>query len=152
MAAIPPTIDELKEQLIRTQMVVQMYRSSDRNRLYPRPIAGMTHYKFRAECAWDIAVWSRHVEVLDDDQEDEGERDEGEKESVTITNLIAIAGFLSPQPGKPPRHILDTDAEFYSAASLEELRDSMRRMLDSHVMYQTLNTAAAYTGERNMDL
>jgi hypothetical protein len=80
-------------------------------------------YRFRAECQDDV---------------DELRRLLGAKFGrITITN-------------SPP--FPDVEVELRIGLSLEELRDVMRRVVDGHVMVQTVARTAEYTGERDYDL
>jgi hypothetical protein len=46
----------------------------------------------------------------------------------------------------------DVEAEVEIGLDLEELRDVMRRVVDGHVMVQTVARSEEYTGERDYDL
>ena len=46
----------------------------------------------------------------------------------------------------------DVEVELEIGLSLEELRDEMRRVVDGHVMVQTLARSEEYTGERDYKL
>ena len=80
-------------------------------------------YRFRAECQADV---------------DELRRLLGTKiDRITIVN-------------SPP--FPDVEVEVEVDLSLEELRDTMRRVVDGHVMVQTVARHNEYTGERDYDI
>jgi CHAT domain len=80
-------------------------------------------YRFRAECQADV---------------DELRRILGTKiDKITIVN-------------SPP--FPDVEIEVEVDLSLEELRDTMRRVADGHVMVQTVARNSEYTGERDYDI
>ena len=80
-------------------------------------------YRFRAECQADV---------------DELRRILGTKiDRITIVN-------------SPP--FPDIEVEVEVDLALEELRDTMRRVVDGHVMVQTVARDNEYTGERDYDI
>jgi hypothetical protein len=80
-------------------------------------------YRFRAECQPDV---------------DELRRLLGAKyDRITMTQW-------------PP--FPDVEVELEIGLSLEELRDVMRRVVDGHVMVQTVARSEEYTGERDYKL
>jgi hypothetical protein len=80
-------------------------------------------YRFRAECQADV---------------DELRRTLGTKiDKITIVN-------------SPP--FPDVEVEVEVDLSLDELRDTMRRVVDGHVMVQTVARNSEYTGERDYDI
>lgn len=80
-------------------------------------------YRFRAECQHDVDEL-RHLLGAKFDK-------------ITIVN-------------SPP--FPDVEVEIEARLSLEELRDVMRRVVDGHVMVQTVARYGEYTGERDYDL
>lgn len=82
----------------------------------------LTPYKFRAECFSDVARWFLAAE---------------------------IPGFFCEPVIKGCKTHADVTVEFRSMASLGDLRESMRKVADCHVMAETLAPLAEYTGERN---
>lgn len=82
----------------------------------------LTAYKCRAECFTDVARW------------------------FLATDL---PGFFCEPAIKGHKTYADVTVEFRSLASLRDLRESMRKVADCHVMAETLALASEYTGERN---
>lgn len=80
-------------------------------------------YRFRAECQRDVDELRRLLGLKFD--------------RITIVN-------------SPP--FPDVEVELKVELSLEQLRDIMRRVVDGHVMVQTVALYDEYTGERNYDL
>lgn len=71
----------------------------------------MAHYSFRAECAHDVAQFQSACDVAG----------------------VTVALTLHPDELLP-----DVDVGMESPASLDELRNVMRKVEDGHVMLQTL--------------
>ena len=46
----------------------------------------------------------------------------------------------------------DTEFVFSSKLSLDEIRDILRSLIDSHIMLQTVQPIESYTEERNIDI
>jgi hypothetical protein len=80
-------------------------------------------YRFRAECEHDVGELRRLLGAKLD--------------KITITN-------------SPP--FPDVDVKLEIGLSLDELRDVMRRVVDGHVMVQTVARSEEYTGERDYEL
>jgi hypothetical protein len=80
-------------------------------------------YRFRAECQHDVDEL-RHLLGAKLDR-------------ITIIN-------------SPP--FPDVEVELEIGLSLEEIRDVMRRVVDGHVMVQTIARSEEYTGERDYEL
>jgi hypothetical protein len=80
-------------------------------------------YRFRAECQADVDELRRLLSTKID--------------RITIVN-------------SPP--FPDVEVEVEVDLSLEELRDTMRRVVDGHVMVQTVARNSEYTGERDYDI
>ncbi len=91
----------------------------------PQPTAGLTHYKFRSECQVDVARW---FWLMPD----------GSVVNIDVT--------------EPDISFGDRDVEFFSSESLEVIRAAMRRVIDGHVMLQTVARFEDYTPERDYDL
>jgi hypothetical protein len=103
-------------------------RGHRRRRDRPRRRSGSTIvYRFRAECRVDV---DRLFRLL-------GAR----FGKTTIVNLDLDS---VPLP--------DVEVELATGLSLEGLRDIMRRVVDGHVMVQTVAPRDEYTGERDYDL
>lgn len=79
-------------------------------------------FRFRAECEHDI---SELVKIL-------------REKIVTISRT---RGYFP-----------DTVAEITTSINLEEVRDAMRKVIDGHVMIQTVAFKEDYTGERDYEL
>jgi hypothetical protein len=80
-------------------------------------------YRFRAECERDVNELRRRLGM--------------KLYRVTVTTEV-------PFP--------DAEVEIETSLALEEIRDAMRRVVDGHVMVQTLARRSQYTGERDYDL
>jgi hypothetical protein len=91
----------------------------------PPPVQTGTKYKMRAEAQGDVEVWLAN----------------GARQQITAL-VITPATLDMPIPD------VDVDVVFYSALSLDELRETLRKVPDGHVMLESLNTADQYTGER----
>jgi hypothetical protein len=78
-------------------------------------------YKMRAECNADLGRFLTEVAV-----------DSFKADRVKIKDLV----------------LPDVIAEFTSTLSLEQIRQAISGIEDGHVMLETVNTAAEYTGER----
>lgn len=87
----------------------------------------MKTYSFRAECLEDVKRF--HGECLK-------------------------AGLIAELQAKPDDQFPDVDVELYTGASLENLRNVMRQVIDGHVMLQTLRECplAENPLERDYDL
>lgn len=80
-------------------------------------------YRFRAECEADVDKLRQILGTMID--------------RITIIN-------------SPP--FPDVEVEIEVRLSIEELREAMRKVVDGHVMVQTVAPRDDYTGERNYDL
>ncbi len=83
-------------------------------------MAELISYRFRAECRVDITKLQNRLPNL-------------------RYNLSIV----------PHAGVGDCEATLEIALPLEELRDVMRKVVDGHVMVQTLALTENYTGERN---
>lgn len=72
----------------------------------------MQTYSFRAECDTDVLNFDA----------------EAERAKLPVSYVAMMRGGGLP----------DVEAEFVSSATLEELRNAMRNVVDGHVMLQTL--------------
>lgn len=79
-------------------------------------------YRFRAECNHDVQEFLK----------------------IAGKNIMEITVTRGSLP--------DTYVEFTSTMSLEKIRKSMRKVVDGHVMLQTVALKEDYTGERDYDL
>lgn len=82
-------------------------------------------YKMRAECAHDVGHFLQAVHV----------------DSLSVVR----ARF----PGEDVAFIPDVDVAFKSTLPLAEIQELLRGIPDGHVMAESVNLAAKYTGERN---
>jgi hypothetical protein len=80
-------------------------------------------YRFRAECQHDVD---------------------------TLRCLLGLKVDKITMSQEPP--FPDVEVSLETALSLEELRDVMRRVVDGHVMVETVARGEAYTGERAYEL
>ena len=78
-------------------------------------------YKFRAECQHDVDEFKALLDEVD------------QKRLVIIPDSMGLP---------------DVDCDLQSHLSLHELRELMGQVVDSHVMVESLNYAADYTGDR----
>ena len=85
----------------------------------------MTVYRFRAECMQDF------IEFL-----------------KGSSKIIGFKKYLVTQDG----HYPDIEVELDADMPLEGLRDELRKVIDGHVMVQTIARADDYTGERDYSL
>lgn len=53
---------------------------------------------------------------------------------------------------RPKADFADVEVELETWLTLEQLRDTMRRVKDGHVMLQTVQLPESYTGERDYTL
>ena len=82
-------------------------------------------YKLRAECSMDVASF------------------------IAISgNQISYGSNASISEGIYP----DEEFEFESYLNLEQLRSLLRRVVDGHVMVQTVQPADKYTGIRDYEI
>jgi hypothetical protein len=77
-------------------------------------------YKLRAECSKDVAVFIEYAHAL-----------------FTSFKMQKLDGFP------------DVEFEFETSLSLDDLILCLKTIVDSHVMYQTVNLLQDYTGKRN---
>lgn len=85
----------------------------------------MQIYSFRAECSLDV------------------ERFQAEVRKTQLSVEVGVMRGEAPYP--------DREVEFQSAASLEELRNTMRNVEDGHVMLQTLRPVPLAHNNLNRD-
>lgn len=85
-------------------------------------------YKFRAETIVDIEKWL----------------------SALRTNGAMLVDSIHVQ--SISRELPDVEVTFYSDDTLDDIRDVMRHVVDGHVMWQTVQPVAEYTGERDYEL
>ena len=87
------------------------------------PIKGFNNYKFRAECYPDVAKFLSLSE-----------------------NIVYIKSLIGQTIDDIP--ISDVVVEIYTHATIDDVRDIMKKVIDGYVMVETLNTVELYTGER----
>jgi hypothetical protein len=87
----------------------------------------MTKYKFRAECVSDVEAFKDNLRELGT--------------FSLFVKQMQIDGIPVP----------DVEVELEVDSNMEQVLDTMRRVVDSHVMIQTLELAANYTGDRVYD-
>jgi len=95
----------------------------------------VSNYKLRGECYVDVAQF---LEKLIDKCNSE----------IRHHRFETINIFQDPDKCGFP----DCDLEFSTTLSLEQIRDLLKLIPDSHVMLQTVELAENYTGERNYDI
>ena len=84
-------------------------------------------YKFRAETVADADKWIIALHVS----------------GAGVESIhVRLVDELTP----------DVVVTFYSNDTLDEIRDVMRHVVDGHVMWQTVQPVAEYTGERDYEL
>lgn len=77
-------------------------------------------YKMRAECSQDVVNFINHAHNI-------------------------LGSFIMTKVDGYP----DVDFYFETVMPIEEVIFELKRLKDTHVMYQTLNYSDKYTGERN---
>lgn len=82
-------------------------------------------YKFRAECLTDVRLFEMQ-----------------NKSNIKNVEIYSVGGFNFP----------DVEVSFESELSLNQLIDQIKKLEDSHVMYQTIQPSNRYTGNRNYEL
>src|SRR5205814_312092 len=98
---------------------------------------------------WHNAAWAAY---LDQAAEERGYRfrAECERDVAELRRLLGARLERIIVTSEPP--FPDVEVELATGLSLEELRDAMRRIVDGHVMVQTVARSEEYTGERDYDL
>ena len=86
-------------------------------------------YKFKAECQVDVDKLKKLM-----------------NEEFIVTK--DESGFPAEQSSD---RSVDVDVEFKSDKSIDEIRNIMKKIQDGHVMYESLNYADKYTGDRYYD-
>jgi hypothetical protein len=113
--------------------VIDLFRTSDLSRAHPKPTKGLVHYKFRSDSTQDVIDWYAANKHL-------------------LTNLIVTTGFIGGHSGGEWLWTTELDCEFYSNESLSKLQRTMKEDdEDWHIMFETLNYADIYDGERADD-
>lgn len=81
-------------------------------------------------------------------------RAEGQCDADALMNALGdnYADFMVEQASIDGVPIPDVDIAILSPLSLDEIRDIIRTIPDSHVMLQTVQLEQDYTGERDYDL
>lgn len=104
---------------------------SDPKDALAQPWADFGHYKFRAECLNDVIEFLLRCPT-----------------AARASRLEVDVGETLPEKDSDPVVELET------MLTLEEIRSLMGKVEDGHVMYQTVQPVASYTGERdhNVDL
>jgi len=83
------------------------------------------HYKFRAECEADV---DELIKLLGDEW--------GYEIKVTQKNPL----------------FPDVEVEIISPLKIDEIQNLMRKVVDGHVMVQTIAPLDSYTGERDLSI
>ena len=81
-------------------------------------------YKMRAECAHDVGKF------------------------LQASNIQSLTMHRVKFPGEEVAVIPDVDVSFVSTMALAEIQKCLREITDGHVMAESINFEAEYTGER----
>lgn len=84
----------------------------------------MRNYKMRAECAPDV---KRFTQLMRD-----------------LPAALGSCTVIQPNPNFP-----DLEVEFESPLDLKQIKSVIRKIVDGHVMLETVQLAQNYNGERS---